>query len=90
MRKTDFASGKRKNSSGEKRPPCQLRSNMKTASTFKSEHSNEFYQIKTNFNCNSKMVVYLIECGNPYNGSTVAKFRVRANNYNSTHRNFFL
>ena len=31
-----------------------------------------------------------MECGNPYNGSTVTKFPVRANNYNSTHRNFFL
>ena len=89
MRKTDFTSGKRKNSSRGKRPPCQLCSNMKSASTFKSKHSNEFYQKKKNFNGNSKMVVYLIECGNPYNGSTVTKYRVRANNYNSTHRNFF-
>ena len=89
MRKTDFASEKRKNSSGRKRPPGQLCSNMKSSSTFKGKHSNEFYQIKKNFNCNSKMVVYLMECGNPYNGSTVTKFPVRANNYNSTHRNFF-
>ena len=37
------------------------------------------------------MVVYLIECricGKQYNGSTVTKFRARANNYKSTHRNF--
>ena len=33
----------------------------KNAGTFKSKHSNEFYQIKNNFNCNSKMMVYLIE-----------------------------
>ena len=46
---------------GGKRPPCQLCSNMKNTSTFKSKHSNEVYQIKKNFNCNSKMVVYLIE-----------------------------
>ena len=45
-----------------KRPPCQLCSNMKNTSTFKSKHSNKVYQIKKNFNCNSKMVVYLIEC----------------------------
>ena len=64
---------------------------MKNTSTFKSKHSNEVYQIKKNFNCNSKMVVYLIECrvcGKQYNGSTVTKFRARANNYKSTHRNF--
>ena len=37
------------------------------------------------------MVVYLIECrvcGKQYNGSTVTKFRARANNYKSTHCNF--
>ena len=74
-----------------KRPPCPLCSNMKNTSTFKSKHSNEVYQIKKNFNCNSKMVVYLIECrvcGNQYNGSTVTKFCARANNYKSTHRYF--
>ena len=76
---------------GGKRPPCQLSNNMKNTSTFKSKHSNEVYQIKKNFNCNSKMVVYLIECrvcGKQYNGSTVTKFRARVNNYKSTHRNF--
>ena len=41
---------------GGKRPPCQLCSNMKNTSTFKSKHSNKVYQIKKNFNCNSKMV----------------------------------
>ena len=74
-----------------KRPPCQLCSNMKNISTFQSKHSNEVYQIKKNFNCNSKMVVYLIEwriCGKQYNGSTMAKFCARANNCKSMHRNF--
>ena len=64
---------------------------MKNTSTFKSKHSNEVYQIKKNFNCNSKMVVYLIECrvcGKQHNGSIVTKFRARANNYKRTHRNF--
>ena len=71
-------------------PPYQLCSNMKNRGTFKSKYSNEVYQIKKNFNCNSKMVVYMIECkasGKQYNGSTVTS-RARANNYNSTHRNF--
>ena len=64
-----------------KRPPCQLW----------SRHANEVHQTKKNFNGNSKMVVYLIECrvcGKQYNGRTVTKFRARANNYKSTHRNF--
>ena len=30
---------------GGKRPPCQLSSNMKNASTFESKHSSEVYQI---------------------------------------------
>ena len=64
---------------------------MKNTSTFKSNHSNEVYQIKKNFNCNSKIGVYLIElsvCKEQYNGNTVTKFLARANNYKSTHRNF--
>ena len=76
---------------GGKRPLCQLCSNMKNTSTFQSKHSSEVYQIKKNFNCNSKMVIHLIECrvrGMQYNGSTMTKFRARANNYKRTHHNF--
>ena len=64
---------------------------LKNTSTFKSKHSNKVYQIEKNFNCNSKMVAYLIECrvcGKQYNGSTVTKFCARANNYKSMHHNF--
>ena len=69
----------------------QLFSNMKITITFITKHSNKVYQIKKNFNCSSKMVVYLIEfrvCEKQYNGSTVKKFRAEANNYKSTHHNF--
>ena len=69
---------------GGKRPLCQLCSNMKNTSAFKSKNSNQVYQIKKNFNCNSKIVVYLIECkicGKQCKGSTITKFRTRANNY---------
>ena len=45
-----------------KRLPCQLGSNLKNTSNFKRKYSNEVYQRKKNFNCNSKMVVYLTEC----------------------------
>ena len=74
------------------RPPCQLCSNMKNTSTFKGKHSNKVYKIKKKFNCNSKVVVYLIEfrvCRKQYNNSTVTKFRARVKNYKSTHRNFW-
>ena len=33
---------------GRKRPPCQLCSNMKSTSSFKSKHSNKVYEIKKN------------------------------------------
>ena len=74
-----------------KRPPCQLCSSMKNTNTFKSDYSNEIYQINKTCNCNSKMVVHLIEFqffGQQYNSSSMIKFRARANNYKSTHRNF--
>ena len=46
---------------GGKRYPCQLCSNMKNTSTFKSKYSYEASQIDKNFICYSKMVVYLIQ-----------------------------
>ena len=58
---------------GEKRLPCQLCSDIKNTSTFKTKHSNEVYQIEKNFTYNSKMVVYSRLCGKQYNGSTVRK-----------------
>ena len=57
--------------------PCQFCSNMKNTSTFKSKHFNKVYHVKKNFNCNSKMVIYLTECrvcGKQYNGSTMKNF----------------
>ena len=75
----------------KKRPPCQLCSNVKNTSTFKSKHLSEVYQIKKSFNRNSKIIVYLIECrvcGKQYNGSNVTNIRARVNNYKNTHRNF--
>ena len=77
---------------GGKRPYSKLCSNMENVITFKSKHSNEVYQTKKKFNCNSKMVIYLIECRvcrMQYNGSTMTKFCATANNYKSTHRNFW-
>ena len=73
---------------GRKRPPCR-----KNTCTFKSKYFNEVYKINNDYNCNSKMAVYLIECrvcGEQYTGSTKTKFRSRANNYKSTHRKFII
>ena len=52
---------------------------------------NEVYKINNDYNCYSKMAVYLIECqvcGEQYTDSTKTKFWSRANNYKSTHRKF--
>ena len=81
----------RSKSYGRKKPLCHLCENMKDTCTFKSKHLNELHKINKEYNCYSKMVVYLIECeicGEQYTGSTKTKFRSTANNYNSTHRKF--
>ena len=47
---------------GVKRTPGHLCENMKDTFTFKSKHLNEVHKINKEYNCNSKMAVYLIEC----------------------------
>ena len=75
----------------KKRPPCHLSENMKDTCAFKSKHLNEVHKINKNYNCNSKMAVYLIKCqicGEQYTGSTKTKFRSRENNYKNKQRKF--
>ena len=58
---------------GGKNTPCHLCENMKDTCTFKSKHLNEVHKINKEYNCSSKMAVYLIEseiCGEQYTGST--------------------
>ena len=47
---------------GGKRPICQLCKHFKTTSSFQKPNSIETYKINQVFDCNSKNVVYLIEC----------------------------
>ena len=64
---------------------------MKDMYTFKSKHLNEVHKINKQYNCNSKMAVYSIECaicGEQHIRSTKTKFRSRTNNYKSTQRKF--
>ena len=61
---------------GGKRPPCHLCENIKDTCTFKSKHLDEIHKINKEYNCNSKMAVYLIECqicGEQYTESTKTK-----------------
>ena len=63
-----------------KKPPCHLCENMKDTYTFKSKQLNEIHKINKEYNCNSKMAVYFIECeicAQQYTGSAKTKFRSR-------------
>ena len=76
---------------GGKRPPRHLCENIKDTCTFKNKHLDKVHKINKNYNYNSKMAVYLIECkvcGEQYTGSAKTKFRSRANNYKSTQQKF--
>ena len=76
---------------GGKRLPCHLCKNIKDICTFKSKHLDEIHKTNKNYNCNSQMAFYLIECkicGEQYTGSAKTKFSSRANNYKSTQRKF--
>ena len=64
---------------------------MKEKCTFKSKHPHKVHKVNKKYNCNSKVVVYLIGCqicGEQYNSSTKTKFRFRVNNYEKTQRKF--
>ena len=61
---------------------------MKGTCTFESKHLSEVYKICKKYNCNSKMAIYWIVCGEWYTGNTKTRFRSRANNYKSMQRKF--
>ena len=55
-----------------------------TKSKFSDLESTRQYEIMSNLNCNSKNVVYLVQCkvfNIQYVGSASTKFRLRFNNY---------
>ena len=72
---------------------CQVSNFIKDTDKFQVTTKDKNYFINTfnKVNCNSKYVVYLIECktcGKPYVGSTETRFRSRFNNYRSSQRNY--
>ena len=60
--------------------------------TFSPNTTDETFIInKCPLKCNSKKVVYLLECiesKNPYVGKAQTKFQMRLNNYKSAHKSF--
>ena len=66
---------------------CQVCKYVKDSESFESKLGQSF-KIKGENNCNSKMIVYLVNCKccqKQYVGSTSTKFRLRFNNYKSCH-----
>ena len=58
---------------------------------YSDKNKQNVYNIKSNLNCNSKMVVYLVSCKTcnmQYVGSTSTKFRLCFNNYRSGNRKY--
>ena len=71
---------------------CRVCNVIKTTDHF-SDADGRSYQIRSNtrLNCNSKLIVYLVQCKKcniQYVGSAKTMFRDRLNNYKSMHRNF--
>ena len=64
---------------------------MKNKSTLKGKDSNKVYQIKNKFNCNSKMMVYLIECSvcrKQYKIATVTRLSNQACNQKCHYKHY--
>ena len=64
---------------------------MSEGSSFRCNVSGREYDIKSDFNCDSSGVVYLLGCklcGKQYVGSTFTSFRARFNTYKSSSRKF--
>ena len=62
---------------------------IKTSSTFTDRNASREYKIMSKMNCDSKNVVYLVQCKTcniQYVGSASTKFRQRFNNYKSCFR----
>jgi len=73
---------------------CNVCNYVKSVNSFSDKNNSNTYQIRSNdLNCNSKMVVYLVQCKqckSQYVGSASTKFRFRFNNYKYNHRKFNL
>ena len=73
---------------------CEICNLIQETSTFsKNDESEKFDIVKGPLNCNSKYVIYQIECGVchshfPYIGSTKTSFRMSLNNYKSAQRKY--
>ena len=74
------------------RGDCEVCDHITEATNFTSSSNGRNFDIRCGpLHCNSKHVVYLLECktcGIQYVGSTITKFRIRCNNYKSQFRKY--
>ena len=66
---------------------CQICKYVREGRSFKDSSGNREYYVNYDFDCDSKGVVYLIECKKCiklYVGSTITSFRKRFNNHKSS------
>ena len=72
---------------------CQVCDHIITTNTFRTKACGELFKIQSGLlKCNSEKVLYLLRCkicdDTHYVGKAKTKFRLRFNNYKSTHRSF--
>lgn len=68
---------------------CKVCFYIKETDSFQDKSGNKTFKIKHTINCNSKYVVYLLQCKvcrKQYVGSAETSFRLRFNNYSSCNR----
>jgi hypothetical protein len=79
---------------GGTRRSCKVCDHIKETTTFISNVTNESFTIRKGpLDCNSKFVVYLVNCkvcSIQNVGSTITKYRIRMNNYKNVHRKYRL
>ena len=79
-------------SAGCNRTGCEVCEFLEPTESFTNKEGDKKYTINSSLNCNSKNIVYLIQCktcGIQYVGSASTKFRSRINNYKSHYRSSF-
>ena len=73
-------------------PPCQVCTMIEQATTFTDRDESRIYDIRKGpLNCNSKYVVYLIQCKickKQNCGSTITRCRTRINNYKTKFKKY--
>ena len=80
-----------KGSKGCGKRRCDVCNFLENTNIFSDKNKENTYNIRSDLNCDSNNVVYLVNCKQckiQYVGSTSTKFRTRFNNYKSAHKRY--